>query len=308
MFYILFHHSTIVKKNKLFYTLLYGSLLYLVIHIIMMFSDIESLKIFKDNYFWTILSIDLCTFLYLFISGSTLSTNGIVEGNNNELDSILKPFKDEINKVLNQNNEIKMTKQEPVISFPSNNEKIVLESEINTNQIVNNNQNDNINNNQNDNINNNQNDNINNNQNDNINNNQVNNISVNDNDSSTSSGNYSTPINRLNKNNNQPIINNNQSIINNNQPIVNSNQSNSTNVMDLRDRLASQAQDMKPEGFTRIDNQNNNSNQNMNNFNQNMSIPIKKDMNYKSDTLSVADSDIGSAFDLDLNDFENSIN
>jgi hypothetical protein len=258
-----------------------------------MFSDIESLKIFKDNYFWTILSIDLCTFLYLFISGSTLSTNGIVEGNNNELDSILKPFKDEINKVLNQNNEIKMTKQEPVISFPSNNEKIVLESEINTNQIVNNNQNDNINNNQNDNVNNNQNDNIN--------NNQVNNISVNDNDNSTSSGNYSTPINRLNKNNNQPIVNNNQSIINNNQPIVNSNQSNSTNVMDLRDRLASQAQDMKPEGFTRIDNQNNNSN-------QNMSIPIKRDMNYKSDTLSVADSDIGSAFDLDLNDFENSIN
>jgi len=279
-----------------------------------MFSDIESLKIFKDNYFWTILSIDLCTFLYLFISGSTLSTNGIVEGNNNELNSILKPFKDEINKVLNQNNEIKMTKQEPVISFPSNNEKIVMESEITSEQNVNNNQNANINNNQNANINNN----INNN-----NNKQVNNISVNDNNSSTSSGNYSTPINRLNKNNNQPIVNNNPSIVNNNpsivnnnQPIVtnnqpiinNSNQSNSTNVMDLRNRLASQAQDMKPEGFTRIDSQNNNSNQNMNNFNQNISTPIKKDMNYKSDTLSVADSDIGSALDLDLNDFENSIN
>ena len=281
MFYILFHHSTIIKKNKLFYNLLYGSLLYLAIHIIMMFSDIESLRIFKDNYFWTILSIDLSTFIYLFISGSTLSTNGIVEGNNNiELNDILKPFKDEINKVLNQNNEIKMTKQDPVISFPSNNEKIVMESDINSNQKVNNNNND---------------------QNVNINNNIVsdnNNTNIN----SVSSGNYSTPIKRLNKNNNnQPVLNNNQSVVNNNQV-------NSTNVMDLRNRLASQAQDMKPEGFTRIDSQNNNSNQNMNNYNQNISTSIKKDTNYRSDTLSVADSDIGSALDLDLNDFENSIN
>ena len=29
---------------------------------------------------------------------------------------------------------------------------------------------------------------------------------------------------------------------------------------------------------------------------------------YKTDTISIADSDIGSALDLDLNDFENSIN
>ena len=304
MFYILFHHSTIVKINKLFYTLLYGSLLYLAIHIIMMFSDIESLKIFKDNYFWTILSIDLCTFLYLFISGSTLSTNGIVEGNNNEINSILKPFKDEINKVLNQNNEIKMTKQEPVISFPSNNEKIVMESEINTNQNVNINQNTNTN------------QNVNNPVSDNNNSisNQTNNNVNND---SSSSGNYSTPINRLNKNNNQPVVTNNQPVVTNNQPVINNinSQSNSTNVTDLRNRLASQVQDMKPEGFTRIDSQNNNpnnnfnnSNQNINNFNQNMSTPIKKDLNYKSDTISVADSDIGSTLDLDLNDFENSIN
>jgi len=299
MFYILFHHSTIIKKNKLFYNLLYGSLLYLAIHIIMMFSDIESLRIFKDNYFWTILSIDLSTFIYLFISGSTLSTNGIVEGNNNiELNDILKPFKDEINKVLNQNNEIKMTKQDPVISFPSNNEKIVMESDINSNQKVNNNNND-----QNVNINNN----IvsDNNNNDIVSDNNNNNI-VSDNNNtninSVSSGNYSTPIKRLNKNNNnQPVLNNNQSVVNNNQV-------NSTNVMDLRNRLASQAQDMKPEGFTRIDSQNNNSNQNMNNSNQNISTSIKKDTNYRSDTLSVADSDIGSALDLDLNDFENSIN
>ena len=107
MFYILFHHSTLIKKNKLFYTLLYGSLLYLTVHIIMSFTDIEAIKIFKDNYFWTILIIDVSTFMYLFLSGNSLSPNGIVEDENNELKDILQPFKDEISKVLNQNNEIK---------------------------------------------------------------------------------------------------------------------------------------------------------------------------------------------------------
>ena len=66
MFYILFHHSTLIKKNKLFYTLLYGSLLYLVVHIIMSFTDVEAIRIFKDNYFWTILIIDIPHFCIYF--------------------------------------------------------------------------------------------------------------------------------------------------------------------------------------------------------------------------------------------------
>ena len=48
-----------------------------------------------------------------------------VEDKSSDLSDILKPFKDEISKVLNQNQEIKMIKQEPTISFSSNNNKII---------------------------------------------------------------------------------------------------------------------------------------------------------------------------------------
>ena len=78
----------------------------------------------KKNYFWTILFLDLLTFLYLYFTGNTLSSEGILEDKSSDLSDILKPFKDEISKVLNQNQEIKMTKQEPTISFSSNNNKI----------------------------------------------------------------------------------------------------------------------------------------------------------------------------------------
>ena len=39
----------------------------------MSFTDVEAIKIFKDNYFWTILIIDLTAFIYLFLSGNSLS-------------------------------------------------------------------------------------------------------------------------------------------------------------------------------------------------------------------------------------------
>ena len=100
--------------------------------------------------------------------------------------------------------------------------------------------------------------------------------------------------------------------------------------MDLRNRLASQVQDMKPENFTRIDSTNQQLpppmnqqtqlnqlpppiNQQSSSINQlpssmNQSTPIQRGNQYKTDTISIADSDIGSALDLDLNDFENSIN
>ena len=51
MFYLLFYKSTITNKNKIFLSLLFGSLLYIIIHALMTFSSVEFLQIIKNNYF-----------------------------------------------------------------------------------------------------------------------------------------------------------------------------------------------------------------------------------------------------------------
>ena len=67
MFFYLIYHSSLTNykdsNKKIYYTLLYGSILYMIIHGFMSFSPWTILQKLI-NYFWVILSIDIGILIY----------------------------------------------------------------------------------------------------------------------------------------------------------------------------------------------------------------------------------------------------
>jgi hypothetical protein len=65
MFYYLFYNSsfTFIVENRLFSTILYGSIIYIISHAILHYCQIDILSIIK-NYFWTVLYLDIVSFCY----------------------------------------------------------------------------------------------------------------------------------------------------------------------------------------------------------------------------------------------------
>ena len=60
MFYYLFYNSSFefISLNRLFYSVIYGSILYIFCHAILNYCNIEFLQIIK-NYFWIIFTLDI---------------------------------------------------------------------------------------------------------------------------------------------------------------------------------------------------------------------------------------------------------
>jgi hypothetical protein len=300
MVFSLFYHSTIIKENKLFYSLLYGSVLYLVIHAIMSFADSPTIDIIKNNYFWTLFYLDLGSFLYFSYNDNTPSktrdnSKNTSGENENDIKVTINTLKNKINNILTPEGSLHLSTQEPVASFP-----------INSNQNLNNNSNNNS-------INNDEisfNDttitkNLNSNVNEKSHTNTYEQINSDDKiDNSKFS--MSTPIKKLHQQIKPSVINDtNQQLSSLPSPQMSSSQKNndsqsSTKITDLRDRLAEQTSAMKPEGFSRIGGNDSDNNSDNNSNQQNRSIS-------NLDVQSVAGSDVGSILDLDLNDFENSI-
>lgn len=271
MVFTLFYHSTILKENKIFNSLLYGSILYLIIHAMMSFIDSETIKIIKDNYFWTIFYLDLGSFMYFNYNDylSRPDSNSKIQENDKQSDNDIKvsinTLKNKINKILTPEGSLQLSSQEPVVTIPINtnptneiqNENISF-SDNNSNDLINHSEQKKV---------------------------KESNFSM------------STPIKKLHKQFKPSVLDNlpppkqSQSEL---QPQLQPQGQQSTKIADLKDRLAQQTQSMKPEGITRIGGDTPNIN---NNFGQ----------SNKFDTQSVADSDAGSLLDLDLNDFENSI-
>jgi hypothetical protein len=65
MFYYLFYNSTFsfIENNRLFSTILYGSIIYIISHAIINYCNIDFLIIIR-NYFWPLFSLDILTFGY----------------------------------------------------------------------------------------------------------------------------------------------------------------------------------------------------------------------------------------------------
>ena len=76
MLYYLFFNSTFefISNSRLFSTILYGSILYIICHAVINYCDIEFFKIVQ-NYFWYIFILDVTSLIYSIYQ--TVSTPGI---------------------------------------------------------------------------------------------------------------------------------------------------------------------------------------------------------------------------------------
>lgn len=65
MFYYLFYNSTFsfIENNRLFSTILYGSIIYIIAHAIIHYCNVEFLVIIR-NYFWSLFCLDVISFSY----------------------------------------------------------------------------------------------------------------------------------------------------------------------------------------------------------------------------------------------------
>jgi hypothetical protein len=119
MFYYLLYNSTFefINSNRLFTTILYGSILYILTHAILNYCNIDILGIIK-NYFWIIFILDITAFIwtiYNILSLPVISTHG----NENDLHVSFNLLKNKVNTFLdNKNNNLTISTP---IHYPGNN-------------------------------------------------------------------------------------------------------------------------------------------------------------------------------------------
>ena len=65
MYYYLLYNSSFsfIVENRLFSTILYGSILYILTHAVLNYCDVSILTII-NHYFWTLLYLDIISFSY----------------------------------------------------------------------------------------------------------------------------------------------------------------------------------------------------------------------------------------------------
>lgn len=84
MFYYLLYNSSFefISSNRLFSTILYGSILYIISHAILNYCNVEVLGIIK-NYFWIIFTLDIISFSWSLYQLLTLQSNNASSGSAN---------------------------------------------------------------------------------------------------------------------------------------------------------------------------------------------------------------------------------
>ena len=119
MFYYLLYNSsfTFIVENRLFSTILYGSILYILTHAVLNYCDVSILTII-NNYYWTLLTLDIISFTYAiynsFInhSGDEHNNNDNDNNNNNNNNNINVSFnllKNKINTLFDRKNDLTIT-------------------------------------------------------------------------------------------------------------------------------------------------------------------------------------------------------
>ncbi len=129
MFYYLLYNSSFafIIDNRLFSTILYGSILYILTHAILNYCSIEILGI-VNNYYWYIFSLDIISLTYAIYQSVTrysqLQSNEQMQGNNtaggdDNLEVTFNLLKNKINTIGNyftKKNELTIT--EPIPTTP----------------------------------------------------------------------------------------------------------------------------------------------------------------------------------------------
>lgn len=128
MYYYLLYNSSFsfIVENRLFSTILYGSILYILTHAVLNYCDVSILTII-NHYFWTLLYLDIISFSYAIYntyinngSGSNGVSNGSngesndindthSSGNTNHLNVSFNLLKNKINTMLDRKNDLTIT-------------------------------------------------------------------------------------------------------------------------------------------------------------------------------------------------------
>ena len=108
MYYYLLYNSSFsfIDENRLFSTILYGSILYILTHAILNYCDVSILNII-NNYFWTTLTLDIMSFTYAIYNSFMNNDNGY--SNNTNLNVSFDLFKNKINTMLDRKNDLTIT-------------------------------------------------------------------------------------------------------------------------------------------------------------------------------------------------------
>ena len=134
MFYYLLYNSSFsfIVESRLFSTILYGSILYIITHAILNFCDISILNII-NNYYWTIFTLDIISFCY------SLYQTYIIGNEPNNLNVSFNLLKNKINTMLDRKNDLTITE------IPQYKQKNISNQNYNYNKNQNQNQNQNQN-------------------------------------------------------------------------------------------------------------------------------------------------------------------
>jgi len=149
MYYYLLYNSSFsfIVENRLFSTILYGSILYILTHAILNYCDVSILAII-NNYFWTTLTLDIISFTYAiynsfmnddFSNGNSSSNS--TDTSNNSLNVSFNLLKNKINTMLDRKNDLTITHIPNTNQLQDNNKNNNKNntSQININQLQKNN-------------------------------------------------------------------------------------------------------------------------------------------------------------------------
>ena len=131
MFYYLLYNSSFsfIVESRLFSTILYGSILYILTHAILNYCDISILNI-VNNYYWTLFSLDIISFTYSFYQSIT--------DNNpqNDLNVSFNLLKNKINTIIDRKKDLTIT-QSTIQNKNNNTNNINNNNNTNTNNTPN---------------------------------------------------------------------------------------------------------------------------------------------------------------------------
>ena len=124
MFYYLFYNSSFpfIVENRLFSTILYGSILYILTHAILNHCDTAFIQIL-NQYYWVIFSLDIISFSYSIFKSSNEEyyEDGSIQSNqSNQSNSFNVSFnllKNKINTLLDRKNDLTITPSTDKPSF-----------------------------------------------------------------------------------------------------------------------------------------------------------------------------------------------
>lgn len=118
MFYYLLYNSSFqfIVDNRLFSTILYGSILYIITHAILNYCSIDILSII-NNYFWYIFTLDIISVSYSIYNYYTNPLSSLHSqdnpGTQEDLNVSFNLLKNKINTLFNRNNDLTITHTSP---------------------------------------------------------------------------------------------------------------------------------------------------------------------------------------------------